>query len=163
MPVEERHLPHPSERQRRVSLGKRASANYRGDLSNPNNQSADIPVDQNTSVFIEGLPADCTVRELVGGSRCGSNTSQQHTTPAAPAQLLRATGKIYALSVAGPKPQAGIRTSCAKLVYWDRSGVDRLFEMVARGDEDKDGEGEGDNAGGGLFVRGHRVRVKMNW
>ncbi|KAK7748488.1 hypothetical protein SLS62_008528 [Diatrype stigma] len=193
IPAEQRPLQHLSHRQQRLRPAKRASPNYRGDPSNPNNQSADIPLDQSTSVFIEGLPADCTVRDLVGGGSGGgagsfitsmpSDSKSDFSSddddsgasrPGNPPALLRGTGKIYALSVAGPKPQAGIHTSCAKLVYWDRSGVDRLFEKLARprggGGEDSGFEG-GDGAAaagpGGLFFiarGGQRFRpvVKMN-
>lgn len=160
LPAKPLQLQHRSKRQQRTSPTKRTSPNYRGDPSNPKNQSADVPADQNTSVFIEGLPADCAVRDLVGGGGDSSHSGFLDSSPgnnkSAPAlALLRDTGKIYALSVGGPKPQAGIHTSCAKLVYWDRSGVERLFEKLAR----RDGDGEGGDAGG----LGNRLVVKMNW
>lgn len=105
---------------------QRTSANYRGDPTNPNNQSADIPEEDNTSVFIENLPPDATAREVL--------------------LHLRGTGKIYALSVGAPT--ARIPTSCAKIVYWDRRGVDRLLLL---------------RAGGKFVLRGHDPIVKLNW
>ncbi|RYP76092.1 hypothetical protein DL771_001916 [Monosporascus sp. 5C6A] len=90
---------------------RHASSNYRGDPNNPNNQSADIPEGDSTAIYVEGLPADCTVRELLLAAR--------------------GTGKLWASNVSPPTgPHPG---SCGKLVFWDRAGADRLLAMHAGG------------------------------
>ncbi len=109
-----------------AASSRHLSPNYRGDPKNPNNQSANVPQEQNTSLFIENLPPDCTTRELL--------------------LHLRGTGKVYSLSVGAPT--ARIPTSCAKLVYWDRRGVDGL---TARCDARR------------FIVRDYCPVVKPNW
>ncbi|RYP92106.1 hypothetical protein DL770_001767 [Monosporascus sp. CRB-9-2] len=90
---------------------RRTSSNYRGDPNNPNNQSADIPEEDSTAIYIEGLPADCTVRELLLAAR--------------------GTGKLWASNISPPTgPHPG---SCGKLVFWDRAGADRLLARHAEG------------------------------
>ncbi|RYP38566.1 hypothetical protein DL767_002502 [Monosporascus sp. MG133] len=90
---------------------RHASSNYRGDPNNPNNQSANIPEKDSTAVYVEGLPADCTVRELLLAAR--------------------GTGKLWASNVSPPAgPHPG---SCGKLVFWDRAGADRLLALHAAG------------------------------
>ncbi|RYP19626.1 hypothetical protein DL765_003219 [Monosporascus sp. GIB2] len=88
-----------------------ASPNYRGDPNNPNNQSANIPESESTAIYVEGLPADCTVRELL--------------------RAARGTGKLWASNVSPPTPQHP--GSCGKLVFWARAGADRLLAMHAGG------------------------------
>ncbi|RYP11427.1 hypothetical protein DL764_000081 [Monosporascus ibericus] len=90
---------------------RHASSNYRGDPNNPNNQSANIPEKDSTAIYVEGLPGDCTVRELLLAAR--------------------GTGKLWASNVSPPTgPHPG---SCGKLVFWDRAGADRLLAMHAEG------------------------------
>ncbi|RYP82736.1 hypothetical protein DL769_001545 [Monosporascus sp. CRB-8-3] len=95
----------------RWNPSRHTSSNYRGDPNNPNNQSANIPEKDSTAVYVEGLPADCTVHELLLAAR--------------------GTGKLWASNVSPPAgPHPG---SCGKLVFWDRAGTDRLLAMHAEG------------------------------
>ncbi|RYO88234.1 hypothetical protein DL766_006286 [Monosporascus sp. MC13-8B] len=96
----------------RRSPSRYPSSNYRGDPNNPNNQSADIPERQSTAIYVEGLPADCTVRELLLAAR--------------------GTGKLWASNVSPPTPPEH-PGSCGKLVFWTRAGADRLLAMHAGG------------------------------
>ncbi|RYP54291.1 hypothetical protein DL768_000865 [Monosporascus sp. mg162] len=120
-PVEPRAPPSLSWRAQRPTVpaapprpwrsSRHTSSNYRGDPNNPNNQSANIPEKDSTAVYIEGLPADCTVRELLLAAR--------------------GTGKLWASNVSPPTgPHPG---SCGKLVFWDRAGTDRLLAKHAEG------------------------------
>ncbi|KAI0397696.1 hypothetical protein F5Y17DRAFT_454850 [Xylariaceae sp. FL0594] len=88
------------------------STNYRGSRTRADNISANIPDDQNTSVWIQGLPPTCGNDMLLG--------------------RLKDTGKIFATVINQP---VGLHPTCAaKVVFWDRSGVDLLLRKAARGE-----------------------------
>ncbi|KAI0397737.1 hypothetical protein F5Y17DRAFT_454886 [Xylariaceae sp. FL0594] len=90
----------------------RMSSNYRGSRSRPDNLSANIPDNQNTSVWIQGLPPTCGYDMLLG--------------------RLKDTGKIFATVINQP---VGLHPTCAaKVVFWDRAGVDNLLRKAARGE-----------------------------
>ncbi|KAI1769825.1 hypothetical protein F4818DRAFT_446808 [Hypoxylon cercidicola] len=94
---------------------------YRGNPFLAANQTANIPEDLNTALWITNLPPTCTHRQLLGS--------------------IRGCGKIYATVINPPEEDAslpaGLRrehtTSASKLVFFDRAGVDRLREQSRRG------------------------------
>ncbi|CAJ2507258.1 Uu.00g084440.m01.CDS01 [Anthostomella pinea] len=88
------------------------TSNYQGNPDNPANQSADIPYEQSTSVYIINLPPDCTVRMLLA--------------------TIRGKGKVYRCNVTAPSGTH--RTAAAKIVFWNRIAVDRLFEQLQKGE-----------------------------
>ncbi|KAI0832177.1 hypothetical protein F5Y06DRAFT_307485 [Hypoxylon sp. FL0890] len=97
------------------------SHNYGGNIFLESNQSANIPEDQSTSLWLTNLPPDCTHQLLLGS--------------------IRRCGKIYA-TVINPPVQPnnsyaqGARhmTAASKLVFFDRSGLDRLVAKSRMGD-----------------------------
>ncbi|KAI0114272.1 hypothetical protein F4776DRAFT_638952 [Hypoxylon sp. NC0597] len=90
-----------------------ASENYEGNIFLPANQSASIPSELSTSLWLTNLPPDCTHQLLLGS--------------------IRGCGKIYATVINPPVHTPNLRgrarhiTSAAKLVFFDRPGVDRLL------------------------------------
>ncbi|KAL1840667.1 hypothetical protein VTJ49DRAFT_217 [Mycothermus thermophilus] len=79
------------------------SPNYRGDPKLPRNQSADIPVDENCSLFLVGLAPNLTTHELLAG--------------------IRDVGRVFATHINPPAPERGHAFSAAKLVFFDREGA----------------------------------------
>ncbi|KAK4040355.1 hypothetical protein C8A01DRAFT_35593, partial [Parachaetomium inaequale] len=55
------------------------SANYRGDAAVASNRSADIPEEENCSVWMEGLPRNVTTYQLLGAIRNIGRVWQTHT------------------------------------------------------------------------------------
>ena len=94
-------------------------SNYRGDPTNPNNMSDEIPDSLNTSVFLEKLPGDLDYPGFL--------------------QSLRGTGRIFSVKIMGPvaagtaKSNTKIDTSAAKVHFWDRTGADRFFALCRAG------------------------------
>ncbi|KAI1752978.1 hypothetical protein F4782DRAFT_530091 [Xylaria castorea] len=87
------------------------SANYRGDLTNPRNQSANIPADENCATWWTNLPPDCTYEMLFDSMR-----------------------NVGAVSHAVINPPVGIHgTSAAKVEFFDRASVDRLMNQSNTG------------------------------
>ncbi|GKT50203.1 uncharacterized protein ColSpa_10384 [Colletotrichum spaethianum] len=86
------------------------SAQYRGDIFNDGNMSADVPADQNTSLWMEGLPAGCTPHMLLG----------------AIAQV-RPTGKIWASYINPANPADNKPHAAAKIVFFSREGAESLL------------------------------------
>ncbi|KAI1338310.1 hypothetical protein F5Y15DRAFT_425002 [Xylariaceae sp. FL0016] len=84
------------------------SRNYRGNLDNPNNLSALIPEHENCSTFWINLPATCTYSMLFNS--------------------MRGVGKISHASITGPNDENS--GSCAKVEFFDRVSVDRLFRQL---------------------------------
>ncbi|KAI1186559.1 hypothetical protein F5B17DRAFT_454277 [Nemania serpens] len=92
-------------------LEKSISQNYRGNLLSLRNQSADIPADLNTSVWITNLPPHCTYYDLLS--------------------VIRDTGKVYATVL---NPASGEHTtSAAKIVFFDVEGRKRLQRRACAG------------------------------
>ncbi|KAI2778555.1 hypothetical protein F4815DRAFT_501299 [Daldinia loculata] len=87
------------------------STNYHG-KRNERNRPDDITDDENCAIWIEGLPIDIDYPTLLAE--------------------LRGTGKIYAVFINDPVKRH--HTCAAKVEFWGRDGVTRLFEKV------KDGE-----------------------
>ncbi|KAI1491591.1 hypothetical protein F5X96DRAFT_668526 [Biscogniauxia mediterranea] len=88
------------------------SANYNGDLSNPFNQSAEIPDSENCSVFVTELPAHTSYQRLF--------------------RSLRDVGKIAHCHINAPTPPQH-RGTAAKIVFFDRAGVNRLLAQLRAG------------------------------
>ncbi|KAI1638453.1 hypothetical protein F4809DRAFT_639547 [Biscogniauxia mediterranea] len=88
------------------------SANYNGDLSNPFNQSAEIPDSENCSVFVTELPAHTSYQRLF--------------------RSLRDVGKIAHCHINAPTPPQH-RGTAAKIVFFDRAAVDRLLAQLRAG------------------------------
>ncbi|KAI0009627.1 hypothetical protein F4779DRAFT_640347 [Xylariaceae sp. FL0662B] len=101
-----------------------ASPNYRGNPWIEANQSADIPEELNTALWIMNLPPTCTYQQLLGA--------------------IRGCGKVYATVINPPQEadsnnnnnlnrSTGHMTSAAKLVFFDRLGAERLFAQSQSG------------------------------
>ncbi|KZL79093.1 f-box domain-containing protein [Colletotrichum incanum] len=105
-----------SELERAFRQARGFSDQYRGDIFNDRNMSADIPAHQSTSLWMEGLPAGCTPQLLLG----------------AIAQV-GPTGKIWAsyinpANAADNKPHAA-----AKVVFFSREGAEILLRASQAG------------------------------
>ncbi|CAJ2501872.1 Uu.00g047250.m01.CDS01 [Anthostomella pinea] len=79
---------------------ERFNPNYRGNPGDPLNQSVGIPLHMSTSLWVTGLPGDCTVHELL--------------------EPIRNIGKVYFVHI--NRPLATIPTSAAKIVMWTVEG-----------------------------------------
>ncbi|KAI0878245.1 hypothetical protein GGS24DRAFT_487342 [Hypoxylon argillaceum] len=87
------------------------SSNYRGDLTNPRNRSANIPDEENCGTWWTNLPVDCTYQMLFDSMR-----------------------NIGAISHAVINPPLGVHgTSAAKVEFFERASVDRLLTQAANG------------------------------
>ncbi|KAI0858686.1 hypothetical protein F4860DRAFT_526892 [Xylaria cubensis] len=84
------------------------SRNYRGNHLSIRNQSAKIPPEQSTSVWITNLPPNCNYADLLG--------------------MVQDAGKVYAAVISPPDDK--YITSAAKIVFFDVEGRHR-FEARA--------------------------------
>ncbi|KAI1464916.1 uncharacterized protein F4812DRAFT_462239 [Daldinia caldariorum] len=110
------------------------SHNYGGNIFLSSNQSADVPEEQSTSVWMTNLPPNCTHQMLLGS--------------------IRNCGKVFATVINPPDESTGRyrqraphTTSASKLVFFDRSGVDNLLAKAQAGE---------------FSVEGYVPRVRMN-
>lgn len=78
--------------------------NYAGDITNERNRSANIPDNQNCSLWVLGLPANVTYTHLLGA--------------------IRNVGKIYATVINAPSGKH--TTAAAKVVLFNRAEAERL-------------------------------------
>jgi hypothetical protein len=104
----------PTEDARRKDLGHMVtgvSVNYLGDPYLKANQSAHIPDELNTSVWITNLPPKTTHKMLLNS--------------------IRDCGKVYASVVNGPENDH--ITSAAKVVFWDVTGAENLLQQAREG------------------------------
>jgi len=91
--------------------GYSSSNNYLGDITISSNRSAEIPENENCSLWIIGLPALVTHKTLLGA--------------------IRGVGKIFAAVISPPN---GIHyTSAAKIVFFERSQAETLRELILQG------------------------------
>ncbi|KAI1082416.1 hypothetical protein F5B20DRAFT_569096 [Whalleya microplaca] len=97
-----------------------ASPNYRGNPWLEANQSANIPEELNTSIWVTNLPPSCTHRQLLGA--------------------IKGCGKVYATVINPPRESRSPlnqiprhTTSASKLVFFDRAGAENLFAQAASG------------------------------
>lgn len=89
------------------------SDNYRGSREANSNRSANVPEDENCAVFIRGLPPTCTPNMLLREIRgCGT--------------------KVWALFINAPDAR-NPNHCAAKLVFFQRCGVDWLFAQIRAG------------------------------
>jgi hypothetical protein len=95
-----------------LSQPQGAGSGYRGDLTNPNNRSADIPEEENCSIWLTNLPANCDVPMLLGS--------------------IRNVGRVRACNINPPGPRHA--TAAAKIVFFERVAVDRLFAQHSVGE-----------------------------
>ncbi|KAI0862291.1 hypothetical protein F4860DRAFT_523374 [Xylaria cubensis] len=87
------------------------SVNYRGDLTNPRNQSANIPEAENCATWWTSLPPDCTYEMLFDSMRNVGAVSHSVINP----------------------PVGNHGTSAAKVEFFDRASVDRLMNQSKNG------------------------------
>ncbi|KAI1291387.1 hypothetical protein F5Y03DRAFT_400750 [Xylaria venustula] len=87
------------------------SSNYRGDLTNPRNKSADIPESENCATWWTNLPSDCTYEMLFDSMRNVGPVSHSVINP----------------------PVGNHGTSAAKVEFFDRASVDRLLTQCRNG------------------------------
>lgn len=86
-------------------------AKYRGDPNIPENMSADIPENQNTSLYISGMGPDTKFSDILA--------------------VIRGVGKIYSLYV---NPPLEIHTGCAaKLTFFTRASAEKFFNNTRGG------------------------------
>lgn len=100
-----RERPTRREIARRVAAG--CSPNYMGDISLRSNRPANIPDEQNCSLWITGLPPNVTVRELLGA--------------------IHNVGKIYATVVNPPHDHHLL--SAAKVTFFTPAGARALLSQ----------------------------------
>lgn len=112
------------------------SPRYMGDILLRNNQSENIPDDQNCSLFIVNLPAQLTVHELLGAIH-----------------RLGPTGRIYAVHINGPEPTRGHPGCAAKVVFFRRDVAHDFYARCAA---------RWPQNGPGLQVGDHMARVMWN-
>ncbi|KAI1379162.1 hypothetical protein F4677DRAFT_453234 [Hypoxylon crocopeplum] len=87
------------------------SQNYRGVTDDPANHSQHIPIQQSCSVWIIGLPPNCTLSQLLSN--------------------VRGAGKIFRCYI---NPPSGVNeTAAAKIVFWDRAGTDSFLNQYVWG------------------------------
>lgn len=84
---------------------------YKGNPELETNQSAPIPSEQSTSLWIERLPPTLTYHELLGA--------------------IQDVGRVYASVISGPN--AAHPTSAAKVVFFTRRAADRFLARYGRG------------------------------
>jgi len=87
-------------------------SNYQGDITARGNQSADIPDNENCSLWILGLPGNVTHNEFLGA--------------------IRNVGKVYTCFI--NRPTANFDTAAAKLVFFTRSQAEKLMSMMKNGE-----------------------------
>ncbi|KAI0973696.1 hypothetical protein F4678DRAFT_470927 [Xylaria arbuscula] len=87
------------------------SSNYRGDLNNPRNKSANIPESENCATWWTNLPPDCTYEMLFDSMRNVGAVSHSVINP----------------------PVGNHGTSAAKVEFFDRASVDRLMTQSRNG------------------------------
>ncbi|KAI1768493.1 hypothetical protein GGR53DRAFT_462458 [Hypoxylon sp. FL1150] len=103
-----------------------ASPWYRGNPFLPANQSAPVPEELNTSLWLTNLPPTCTHRQLLSAIRgCGKVFATVINPPEEDARLLALAG------AGAPRPTH--TTSASKLVFFDRCGADRLVAQSRAG------------------------------
>ena len=115
------------------------SGNYRGDINNPRNLSANIPEDRSCSFWLRGLPADTTTHSLLAA--------------------VRGIGRVYCTVIAPANRPHGWPTAAAKLVLFEQAAAQRFWALYGR----RGGGGEGTApALAPFFVGGQRVVVERN-
>jgi len=88
------------------------SSNYQGDKTAWSNYSADIPDDENCSLWVLGLPGNVTYAEFLGA--------------------IRDVGKVYICFINSPTTKHS--TAAAKLVFFTRSQAEKMLKLMNNGD-----------------------------
>jgi hypothetical protein len=112
------------------------SLNYRGDVTVPENLSADIPDDENCSFWIRRLPINTTVSTLLAA--------------------VRGIGRVYCTVITPPSPNQGWHLAAAKLVFFEEAAARRFWDRYGR-----DGQQQLPFVVGGLKAIVERNRTKV--
>ncbi|KAI1337710.1 hypothetical protein F5Y15DRAFT_425707 [Xylariaceae sp. FL0016] len=99
----------PIQQARQVCI--RPSGGYRGLTTSPNNFAVGVAPLENTSVFISDLPPTATIKDLLGA--------------------VRGIGKIWASNMI--PPQGTHVWAAAKVVFWNRAGLEAFWEFQTAG------------------------------
>ncbi|KAL1877860.1 hypothetical protein VTK73DRAFT_8387 [Phialemonium thermophilum] len=83
------------------------SPNYGGNRSIPANRSADIPPEQNCSLFIVNLPPNITTREVL--------------------QAIRGCGRIFTTHLMTPEPEKGNKNPAIKITFFEREPASLFY------------------------------------
>ncbi|KAF9873731.1 hypothetical protein CkaCkLH20_08841 [Colletotrichum karsti] len=97
--------------QRELKAEYGISLNYGGDASIARNQSANIPDNENCSMWITNLPADCTHNMLLS--------------------QIQGFGRIYCCVINPPDPHAGHTTAAAKVVFFELKAAQCFYSMCS--------------------------------
>lgn len=110
------------------------STKYRGETTNPQNISADIPDHENCSLFLTNLPPNCSYRDLLA------------------AVARHQPGRIYSTYISPPDAESdqnlpSHRTSAAKMAFFRPEDATRLLQACSLGL---------------VKVQGYRVHARRN-
>nr|CAF06029.1 conserved hypothetical protein [Neurospora crassa] len=94
-----------TEEEKEARKARGFSENYMGDYNNERNKSADIPDDQNCSLYITGLPLNVTVRDIFDD--------------------IRDIGKVYSLHIS-PRSDSHSKAAAA-VVFFTRAAAERFY------------------------------------
>ncbi|KAI1214441.1 uncharacterized protein F4807DRAFT_456083 [Annulohypoxylon truncatum] len=94
-----------------LRTANRQNGNYHGDCSLPNNTGAGVPEDQNTNLWITGLPANITIHELLAA--------------------ITHTGRVRSTVI--NQPTGIITTAAASISFFNREDAERLYLKIMRG------------------------------
>jgi len=97
----------PDEIAKRIRAG--VSPNYEGQIDNEANLSANIPEDQNVSIWITNLPRDLRVCDLTAA--------------------IREVGRIYAIYINRPVPEKAHHLCAAKVVFFTVEAMNRFMRL----------------------------------
>ncbi|KAK1729074.1 hypothetical protein CaCOL14_007868 [Colletotrichum acutatum] len=107
------HAPHEQVISRFAKEFYNLPSNYAGDPLNLRNQSTPVKDNENTALFITGLPANC-----------------DHTLLLKAVAGCAPVGKVYATVINAPKPIEGRLLTAAKLVFFSRAGAENCFRAI---------------------------------
>lgn len=102
-PVPDHLLVNPDEKMR---MG--FSPNYMGNVFLEKNKSADIPANQNCSLFILGLPPRVTHHQILSA--------------------IHGIGRVYQTHINPPEPEKGNLTAACKIIFFDRASAERFYD-----------------------------------
>ncbi|TDZ39271.1 hypothetical protein C8035_v006374 [Colletotrichum spinosum] len=103
---------HANDPQRDLKKQKGISQNYHGDASLLANQSADIPDNENCSLWITHLPPSTNHHMLLS--------------------QIRGVGRVFSVHINEPNRALGHSLAAAKLVFFDRRGAQAFYERSQR-------------------------------
>jgi hypothetical protein len=106
-----RHPPIQANPMEKVMLG--FSPNYMGNIHIDKNKSANIPEDENCSLWLTGLPPAITYTQLLSA--------------------IRGIGRVYQTHINLPEPEKGHYTAACKVVFFDRPSAQRFWDRYGPG------------------------------